>query len=224
MAELERRSGVPRSTIHFYLRKGLLPPAKKTAHNAAVYDQRHLQLVKAVGKLREGPAGPLPLPLMRRVLQLVSEGVEPDVAVALERAVLGSAPAASEGTFTVSEAAREAGVEECWVRKLLDLKLLVPVPGSSRLDGMDVELIRVLRGMVGEAGLVLEDAADVSRRIRELSEREMEMRNKSAGEADPEETAQISLRLQEGVNVLHSYFFYRWRLHDIEKAKPRTDS
>lgn len=224
MAELERRSGVPRTTIHYYLRNGLLPPAKKTAHNAAVYDQRHLQLVKAVGRLREGPAGPLPLPLMRRVLQLVAEGVEPDVAVALERAVLGSAPVSTEGSFTVGEAAREAGVEESWVRRLLELKLLVLVPGTDRLDGMDVELIRVLRSMVSEAGLVLEDAADVSRRIRQLSEREMEMRNKSARNADAERTAEISLRLQEGVNVLHSYFFYRWRLHDIEKAKQSQDS
>lgn len=221
MAELERRSGVPRSTIHYYLRKGLLPPARKTAHNAAVYDQRHLQLAKAVGKLREGPAGPLPLPLMRRVLQLVDEGVEPDVAVALERAVLGSAPVTAEGSFTVAEAARKAGVEESWVNRLLELKLLVPVPGTNRLDGMDVELIWVLHSMVEEAGLVLEDAADVSRRIRELSEREMEMRDQAAYQADPGKTAEISLRLQEGVNVLHSYFFYRWRLHDIEKAKQR---
>ena len=38
MAELERLSGVPRETIHYYLREGLLPAPSRQGKTQALYD------------------------------------------------------------------------------------------------------------------------------------------------------------------------------------------
>jgi AcrR family transcriptional regulator len=65
MSQLERVSGVPRTTIHFYLRERLLGPGLKTSATRALYSQRHLDRLSAVERLKkEG----LSLPDIKRQL------------------------------------------------------------------------------------------------------------------------------------------------------------
>lgn len=52
ISELERLSGVHRSTIHFYTREGILPPPEKTGRTSAYYGQKHLKRLKAIQKLK----------------------------------------------------------------------------------------------------------------------------------------------------------------------------
>ena len=53
MSQLERVSGVPRTTIHFYLREKLLCPGLKTSATRALYSQRHLDRLSAVERLKK---------------------------------------------------------------------------------------------------------------------------------------------------------------------------
>jgi AcrR family transcriptional regulator len=53
MSELERVSGVPRTTIHFYLREKLLCPGLKTSATRALYSQRHLDRLSEVERLKK---------------------------------------------------------------------------------------------------------------------------------------------------------------------------
>jgi DNA-binding transcriptional MerR regulator len=53
LAELCLRSGVPRSTIKFYLREGLLPPGRPRGRNQASYGPRHLERLALIRALRE---------------------------------------------------------------------------------------------------------------------------------------------------------------------------
>ncbi|MCX5882504.1 MAG: TetR family transcriptional regulator [Deltaproteobacteria bacterium] len=57
--ELEERSGVPRTTIHFYLRNGILHPSHKTGRTMAYYDDSHLQQLKEINKLKKGSRVPV---------------------------------------------------------------------------------------------------------------------------------------------------------------------
>ena len=50
--ELERASRVPRSTIYYYVREGLLPTAQKAAASRALYTDRHLSLLAEIGHLK----------------------------------------------------------------------------------------------------------------------------------------------------------------------------
>ena len=63
--ELEQASGVPRSTIYFYVREGLLPTAQKAAASRAVYSECHVELLDEIARLKE--AG-LPLGDIKRAL------------------------------------------------------------------------------------------------------------------------------------------------------------
>lgn len=53
ISQLERASGVPRTTIHFYLREQLLCPGLKTSATRALYSQRHLDRLSAVERLKK---------------------------------------------------------------------------------------------------------------------------------------------------------------------------
>jgi DNA-binding transcriptional MerR regulator len=65
LAELSRRSGVPRSTIKFYIREGILPPGDRKARNQALYGEGHVERLALIRALRE-VAG-LPLDVIARV-------------------------------------------------------------------------------------------------------------------------------------------------------------
>ena len=53
ISELSRQSGVPKSTIHYYLREGLLHPPTKTGRTMAYYDSSHLYRLSAIKRLRK---------------------------------------------------------------------------------------------------------------------------------------------------------------------------
>ena len=57
--ELEEKSGVPRTTIHFYLRQGLLHPPHKTGRTMAYYDESHTKRLKEIQALKKGARVPI---------------------------------------------------------------------------------------------------------------------------------------------------------------------
>jgi len=58
---LVEKSGVPRTTIHFYLRHGLLPPPHKTGRTMAYYDENHLHRLRVIERLKKGTRMPVSL-------------------------------------------------------------------------------------------------------------------------------------------------------------------
>jgi DNA-binding transcriptional MerR regulator len=65
IGELCERSGVPLSSVKFYLREGLLPAGVATARNQADYGESHLERLALIRALRE--VGRLPLEQVARV-------------------------------------------------------------------------------------------------------------------------------------------------------------
>jgi AcrR family transcriptional regulator len=48
-----KRTGASRSSVHFYLREGLLPQPQKTAVNRALYTEDHVELLNRITTLKE---------------------------------------------------------------------------------------------------------------------------------------------------------------------------
>jgi AcrR family transcriptional regulator/predicted DNA-binding transcriptional regulator AlpA len=66
ISELVALTGVPPATVHHYLREGMFPRPKRLSSNRYVYDQRHLQALKLIRRLREQRG--LPLPMIRQIM------------------------------------------------------------------------------------------------------------------------------------------------------------
>ena len=52
ISALERETGMPRSTIHFYVRQGLLPQPAKTAASRSLYSEDHVQILNQIVELK----------------------------------------------------------------------------------------------------------------------------------------------------------------------------
>jgi DNA-binding transcriptional MerR regulator len=74
LGELSARSGVPRSTIKFYIREGMLPAGETHAPNQATYGAEHLERLELIRALRE-VAG-LSLEVIARVTAELDRGWE----------------------------------------------------------------------------------------------------------------------------------------------------
>lgn len=53
MRNLEKATGFPRTTINYYIREGILPQPVKTARNMAYYDQRFVEDLNFIRKMKE---------------------------------------------------------------------------------------------------------------------------------------------------------------------------
>ena len=84
ISELSRHSGVPTTTIKFYIREGLLPAGTRSHRNQATYGEGHLQRLDLICTLRD-VAG-LSLDVVRKVLEQVDGpwGESDPVGAALE--------------------------------------------------------------------------------------------------------------------------------------------
>lgn len=70
--ELEETSGVPRSTIYYYVREGLLPTAQKAAASRAIYTDHHVALLRDISRLKDEGVP----------LQAIKERLAPKIAAA----------------------------------------------------------------------------------------------------------------------------------------------
>jgi AcrR family transcriptional regulator len=79
ITDLERATDTPRSTIYYYVRDGLLPPAQKAAASRAVYSDVHVEGLREIRRLK---AEGVPLEEIRtRIRPLVDRrrAAEPDL-------------------------------------------------------------------------------------------------------------------------------------------------
>ena len=76
LAELSQRAGIPRSTIKFYLREGLLPAGAAHAKNQASYGSQHVERLALIRALRE--VAELPLDAVAKVTAELDRGWKGD--------------------------------------------------------------------------------------------------------------------------------------------------
>ncbi|MFA6011824.1 MAG: MerR family transcriptional regulator [Desulfobacteraceae bacterium] len=74
--EVEKVTGIPRSTIHFYLREGLLHPPVKTGRTMAYYDSSHLERLKLIQQMKNDLG--IPITYIKDRLALQTPGMSPE--------------------------------------------------------------------------------------------------------------------------------------------------
>jgi len=66
MKKLSEETGVPKGTIKFYIKEGLIPRPIKTQHNMAYYDEKHLNAIRLIKELQSKRF--LPLSVIRQIM------------------------------------------------------------------------------------------------------------------------------------------------------------
>lgn len=168
MQDLAERSGLPKTTIHHYTREGLLPAARKTAPNAALYDRDHLERLRLITRLRGDEFGGLSIPEIRRVLKQVDAGIDVRGAVRLVQEGVEARPPADGGWSTIDALARASGVAEEFVGELLATDLLGGDRGDEGFSTADLLVARACRDVCANHGVAPADLTPLAELIREV--------------------------------------------------------
>ena len=220
MRELERRSGLPRTTIHMYLREGLLQPPDKTAVNTGLYGLQHLDRLELIQRLRSPEFGKLSIARVHRVLDRVDKGVSPEVAAQLERAVTFATSAVGDSdSMSLAEVSRKGGLSQSHVLAMVDNGLLIPDPfeRDRGFDGTDATVAGLLDAALRVSGLDIADLAPVADHIKRAVSHEVKLRNRAVKGLVGEDNAKITLSLQRAANLLHQYLFSRLLEREISE-------
>jgi len=67
ISQLVRRTGVPKETIHFYIREGLLRKPRKSGVNSAEYNETYVDQVQLIKDLRDNYY--LPIPEIKKIVK-----------------------------------------------------------------------------------------------------------------------------------------------------------
>jgi DNA-binding transcriptional MerR regulator len=71
ISSVVKRSGVPKETIHFYIREGLLRKPRKSGVNIADYTENHVKQILFIKDLRDNFY--FPIPLIRKIVRKVKK-------------------------------------------------------------------------------------------------------------------------------------------------------
>lgn len=196
IAELARRSGTSRETIHFYLREGLLRKPKKTSRNMAYYDETHVEELKLIKRLRTESY--LPLQVIKKVMK---EGRLGTSARQLDLAgeLFGQGARTELEPLTQKALAERSGLSERRIQEYEAKGLLRPrESGRQKLYGYDdlriAELLRLAEEETGPGGeeLVLERYEILERHMAELVKAEMKhFFNRIVAEGNPKRVLDV---------------------------------
>lgn len=223
MKELVEQSGVPRTAVHHYQREGLLPPARKTAPNAAVYGAEHVERLKLIRALRGAELGPLSLDGVRRVLAMVDRGVEPEVAAALHALPGGMGKTGSGSGRTreksLSDVAHDAGVSLSTARGLQASGLLIGRAGAGDarvFDEADAAAARLIADLVSHEGVSATDLDPIAELVVELVRYERALARLVTAKLGASEGIERRSSVYQSLHALRTYLFSRLVPEPIE--------
>jgi DNA-binding transcriptional MerR regulator len=216
MKELVQETGIPRTAIHHYQREGLLPPANKTAPNAALYGSEHVRRLKVIRALRGDELGPMSMDGVRQVLEMVERGIEVEVAAALYSVPGALGKSASGSTRSaeqsLSEVAHEAGLSLSTARALHGAGLLLGRAGAGGtriFDEADARAARLIADLLSDEGVQPADFDPVAELMGELVRYEKALASLATAKLSPTEGAARRRAMYHSLHALHTYLFRR---------------
>lgn len=151
IAELSRRTGTPRETIHYYVRIGLLRKPKKSSKNMAWYDDGHVEQLKLIKRLRTESY--LPLSVIKKMLR-DGQVVESAERVDLAGDLFGEGAKAQHEPLDRAGLAEKLGVAEAALAEYEAAGLLLPKGEgeAARFGWEDQQLAELIVGSEAEVG------------------------------------------------------------------------
>ena len=218
MRDVCARTGLARSTIHHYIREGVLPKPEKTGRNTAWYDEDFVRRAQLVKTLQEKTH--MPLASIRDTLNgmpnAAVDTIDPDRFTGVARTIADSLRLASERELSRAELIERSGLKPAVLDGLAAGGLIQPTERAGRavyspLDARIVlAFVRILEaGATPERGFTASaDILDAYRthltELARVEAREMVRMMRPLTEIDLEEfLAKVADPLGEMIAAMH---------------------
>jgi DNA-binding transcriptional MerR regulator len=218
MRDVCARTGLARSTIHHYIREGVLPRPEKTGRNTAFYDEDFVRRAQLVKTLQEKTH--MPLASIRETLNgmpdAAVETIDPERFTGVTRTIADSLRLASERELSRAELIERSGLRPAILDGLAAGGLIEPIERGTRVvySPLDARIVlafvRILeagatpeRGFTGSAEILDAYRTHLTELAR-VEAREMVRMMRPLTEINLEEfVAQTAEPLGEMVAALH---------------------
>lgn len=210
IGELSRRSKVPISTIHFYVKEGLLPSPEKVNKKMAFYDEGCIKRLEAIQYLKEKKH--YPLAIVRNVLRRMDDGFTFEEAVVVEDTVFDPIVAGETGVVDRAEFLRLTGLSPEQLDEVERIGLLIPYhkeKGRKLYSQDDVMMAREAIQYVYRFGLDPKDFEFYIRLGHEITDHEVSLRRRITKGLSPKENVEITTYLTRAVNLFRGYILRR---------------
>jgi DNA-binding transcriptional MerR regulator len=224
MSELAAATGVPKSTVLYYLGQGLLPEPSKTSPNMAYYDPACVERIRLIQQMRARHR--LTLSEIKRCLEDKSRGKDLGVYLELNEEIFG--PGGPRRLLDAKAFCRETGLGSGQLNELQRAHLLLPLE-EGRFDAEDVRMGRMYRDAF-DFGIQAEDLAYYAELGEKIVDREMALRNRMTGRLPYQQDAAATTQMVKNARMCRAYIIDRLFQHRVaamrdlkEEPVPETE-
>jgi DNA-binding transcriptional MerR regulator len=230
ISELSSRTRVPKETIHFYVREGLVPKPRKWGRNVADYDESFIERIHLIKEIQDHFF--LPLSLIKKIIKRQNRSPELKALLKLRMGYFSPFDQLLEKEVVGVEAfAGATGMGQKWIVKFMEWGVITPESrdGADVYSQDDVILGRLLVDL-DRAGFGPKDGIDpgVVKGYIRIYKQIVRMAHESFLNTDPdqltpEENLAKGIRGRELMGV---FFYHLYRKlakeNETERAKRRT--
>ncbi|MBN2135356.1 MAG: MerR family transcriptional regulator [Acidobacteria bacterium] len=213
ISELVKITGVPKSTILYYVNKGLLPEPVKTSPNMAWYSEDCVEKIKFIKDMQARRF--VPLAHIKRVLHKYDEcGASLQSLLNLNRTVFNY-KSPDDKEFTKKQFIALPGISEEFLNELEELNFIIPMEeGDEKTYGQeDYQQYMHLKNLA-ECNIHLPDLAYYPELIGQMVKKDMEIHHKATDhlkkeDGDMSEFVQMTEKMSEAARASRQYLFDR---------------
>lgn len=218
MKQLTDATGVAKSTILLYVKKGLLPRPVKTCPNMAYYHPDCINRIAFIKQVQNSHH--LPLEAIKGLLREMDRGRDVGSFLALQSLLFGS----DTERMNRSAFCRATGLSDGELSRLCRENLILPM-GPDSFDGQDVVIgVLLKRGM--DLGIETADLAFYPVAANRIVEAEIRLRERYTKNLDFSENASLTMELTRVAKGLRTYIIDRIlqkKLIRYNGLNPRTE-
>lgn len=222
ISDLSKITGVPKSTIHYYVKMGLLPSPIKTSQNMAYYDEKCIEQVSLIKELQERKF--IPLEHIKHLLWHVINGGVPAKLLVNTHKMIFDFKSPREKFLSLQQYIKKTGLTEEEVSKARSFRLLLPSgPEKTPFDSDDVRTGIIQKKLI-DAGISLEDLFYYPKMVDEIVKKDIELHEKvtaSFEKTDQVKFFNVTEMMLESAGIVREYFFKR--LFQINMVKHFND-
>ena len=218
IGEIAKRSGLPASTIRYYVAEGLLPKPEKTNEKMAYYDEACIDRLRIIASLQEKRY--YPLYLIKNILRRLDEGLSLPEAETVEKAVFGSADRIGKNLVDRQTFLKTTGLTENELKKAEKLGILIPHTLNTDKPLYNEDDVRVGRDGLKKLiafGMELSDLSFWSEFGQHIVEKELELRRKLVAGKSTRDNVQMTAELTSIGDFYRAYILRRLFRRQVER-------
>ncbi len=223
IGEIAKRSGVPVSTIRYYVKEGLLPSPEKVNKKMAYYDETCIARLEAIQHLQGKKF--YPLSVIRNILRRMDDGFSLEESEAVENAVFSPMNGSETSLVDRGEFLRITGLTPARLDEVEGIGLLMPFLREKNRAFYNQEDITVARDAVQQVyqyGLDPYDLEFYVRLSQEIADHEVAYRRKITQGMSARGNAKITADLTRAANLFRSYIVRRLFQQKIQTRIQRS--